>query len=111
MRTIMGTRRDVLVGIGAGAALLTSGVGTVAFAQDATQTAQGKVLKIGVLGVMRGPAASWGLVNRYAAETTAEIYNEQGGVEIGGERYRIEIISIDDQLDPKRAIDGAREFC
>ena len=55
MRTIMGTRRDVLAGIGAGAALLASGVGTVALAQDATQAAQGKVLKIGVLGVMRGP--------------------------------------------------------
>ena len=65
MRTIMGTRRDVLAGMGAGAALLASGVGTVALAQDATQAAQGKVLKIGVLGVMRGPAASWGLVNRY----------------------------------------------
>ena len=110
MKTIMGTRREVLAGMGAGAALLASGVGTVALAQDTTQAAQGKVLKIGVLGVMRGPAASWGLVNRYSAETTAEIYNEQGGVEIGGERYRVEIISIDDQLDPKRAIDGAQSL-
>jgi branched-chain amino acid transport system substrate-binding protein len=110
MKTIMGTRREVLAGMGAGAALLASGIGTVALAQDATQAAQGKVLKIGVLGVMRGPAASWGLVNRYAAETTAEIYNEQGGVEIGGERYRVEIVSIDDQLDPKRAIDGAQSL-
>src|SRR4051812_44128125 len=72
MKTIMGTRREVLAGMGAGAALLASGAGTVALAQDTTQAAQGKVLKIGVLGVMRGPAASWGLVNRYSAETTAE---------------------------------------
>jgi len=103
MTTIMGTRREVLAGMSAGAALLaTSGVSTVAFAQGE------KVLKIGVLGVMRGPAASWGLVNKYAAETTAEMYNEQGGVEIGGDRYRVEIISVDDQLDPKQAIDGAQ---
>src|SRR4051812_12467114 len=106
MKTIMGTRREVLAGMGAGAALLASGIGTVALAQDATQAAQGKVLKIGVLGVMRGPAASWGLVNRYCAETTAEIWNEQGGVEIGGEKYRVEITSIDDQLDPKLALAG-----
>ena len=32
-----------------------------------------KVLKIGMLGVMRGPAASWGLVNKYSAETTAQM--------------------------------------
>ena len=47
-----------------------------------------KVLKIGMLGVMRGPAASWGLVNKYSAETTAQMYNEQGGVDIGGEKPR-----------------------
>ena len=43
-----------------------------------------EVLKIGVLGVMSGPAASWGLVNKYCAETSAQLYNEQGGVDIGG---------------------------
>src|SRR5438128_12304920 len=39
--------------------------------------AQQKVLKIGVLGVMSGPAASWGLVNRYCTEATAQMVNEQ----------------------------------
>ena len=34
-----------------------------------------EVLKIGVNGVMSGEAASWGLVNKYCAETTADIYN------------------------------------
>src|SRR5690606_37212095 len=40
--------------------------------------AQDNVLEIGVLGVMSGPAASWGLVNKYSAEATAQMYNEQG---------------------------------
>jgi branched-chain amino acid transport system substrate-binding protein len=72
--------------------------------------AQEKVLKIGVLGVMKGPAASWGLVNKYSAETTAEMYNEQGGVEIGGQKYRIQIVTIDDELDPKLALAGAQRL-
>jgi branched-chain amino acid transport system substrate-binding protein len=72
--------------------------------------AQEKVLKIGVLGVMKGPAASWGLVNKYSAETTAEMYNEQGGVEIGGHKYRIQIVTIDDELDPKLALAGAQRL-
>jgi hypothetical protein len=103
------TRRDVLTAMGAAAALLGGGAGGAALAQGQAPAAAGgeKVLKIGVLGVMRGPAASWGLVNRYSAETTAEMYNEQGGVDIGGQKYRIEIRSIDDQLDPKLAIAGA----
>jgi branched-chain amino acid transport system substrate-binding protein len=72
--------------------------------------AQQKVLKIGVLGVMKGPLASWGLVNKYSAETTAQMYNDKGGVEIGGEKYKIEIIAIDDLLDPKIAVAGAERL-
>ena len=67
-------------------------------------------LKIGVLGVMSGPAASWGLVNKYSAEATAEMYNEQGGVEIDGEKYMIEVVSIDDKNDPKLAASGAERL-
>ena len=72
--------------------------------------AQQKVLKIGVLGVMSGPAASWGLVNRYCAEATAQMVNEQGGWDIGGEKYRIQVVSIDDQNDPKLSVAGAERL-
>ena len=72
--------------------------------------AQDNVLKVGVLGVMSGPAASWGLVNKYSAEATAQMYNEQGGVEIGGDKYTIEIISVDDKNDPKLAVSGAERL-
>ena len=67
-------------------------------------------LKIGVLGVMSGPAASWGLVNRYCAEVTAKMYNAMGGVDIGGTKYMIEVSSIDDKNDPKLSINGARKL-
>ena len=78
--------------------------GTPAFSQDQP------VLKIGFVGVMSGPNASWGLVNRYCAEVTANMYNAQGGVEIGGTKYRIEVVSIDDKNDPRLAINGARKL-
>ena len=60
--------------------------------------------------MLRGPAASWGLVNKQCAEVTAQMYNEQGGVKIGNERYKIELTVIDDQLDPKLAISGAEQM-
>ncbi|MDR1379729.1 MAG: ABC transporter substrate-binding protein [Synergistaceae bacterium] len=69
-----------------------------------------KILKIGVLGVMSGPAASWGLVNRYCVEASAEMINEQGGFEIGGEKYTIQIVAIDDRNDPKVAVSGAERL-
>jgi branched-chain amino acid transport system substrate-binding protein len=89
--------------------LLAFGVGAVGLAVAGASTgaeAQDKVLKIGQLGVMSGPAASWGLVNRYAAEVHAEMINEDGGVEIDGETYRVEIVSVDDRNDPRVAIAG-----
>ena len=46
-----------------------------------TSQAANKVLKIGHIGVMSGPAASWGLINKYAALAGAEIINEDGGFE------------------------------
>ena len=75
-------------------------LGTVSF--TGSGSAQ-EVLKIGVLGVMSGPAASWGLVNKYCAETSAQLYNEEGGFEIGGKKYKIEIVPLDDKNDPKLA--------
>ncbi|MBV9656441.1 MAG: ABC transporter substrate-binding protein [Acetobacteraceae bacterium] len=87
-------------------------LGTLAAgARIKTARAQGEtedVLKIGVLGVLRGPAASWGLVNKHCAEVTAAMYNERGGVDIGGRRYKVDVTVTDDQLDPKLAVAGAQ---
>ncbi len=91
--------RSLLAAV-AGLALLAAG----------PTAAQDKVLKIGVLGVMSGPAASWGLVNKYCAEATAQMFNEKGGVEIDGEKYKIEIVSIDDKNDPKLSVSGAERL-
>ena len=89
--------------------ILTIAMMSLGFA-DAPANAGNKKLKIGVLGVMSGPAASWGLVNRYCAEAAAEMINEGGGFDIGGQKYDIETISIDDRNDPKNAISGAERL-
>lgn len=72
------TRRAALMGTGALA--LTAAIGA-----PARLRAEGKTLKIGQLGVMSGPEASWDLVNKYSALATTEMWNEKGSVEIGGE--------------------------
>jgi branched-chain amino acid transport system substrate-binding protein len=68
------------------------------------------VLKIGVNGVMSGAAASWGLVNKYCTETTAAMYNAQGGVEIGGKKYKIEVVGLDDKNDPKLSVSNVEKL-
>jgi branched-chain amino acid transport system substrate-binding protein len=75
-----------------------------------TASAADPVLKIGVDGVMSGPAASWGLVNKYCAETTAIMVNAKGGVMIGGKKYKIEIVGLDDKNDPKISVANAEKL-
>ncbi len=101
MSTLKLCRRNFLMGI----AVFVLGTGLAGGSTNAEE-----VLKIGVLGVMSGSAASWGLVNKYCAETSAQLYNEQGGFEIGGKKYKIEIVPIDDKNDPKLAVSGAERL-
>lgn len=63
-------------------------------------------LKIGVLAAMSGFAASWGLTIKYSAEAVAEMYNNEGGIEIDGKKYKIEIVAVDTKLDPRIAKTG-----
>ena len=85
------------------ALLLSAAQGTVAFAEN-------PVLKIGFVGVTSGPAAAWGISNQRSMETRAAWINETGGYAIGGATYDIEIVSFDDQKDPKRAIAGMEKM-
>ncbi len=69
-----------------------------------------EVLKIGFVGVTSGPAAAWGTSNVRSMQTRAAWINETGGVTIGGITYDIEIVTFDDQKDPKRAIAGMEKM-
>ena len=70
----------------------------------------GEPLRIGTLGVTSGSAASWGLISKYAALTSAKMWNAEGGMLVDGVRHPIEIISADTKLDPKIARLGAEKL-
>jgi len=83
---------------------------TLAVSYSAAVFAGNPVLKIGFVGVTSGPAASWGISNQRSMETRAAWINETGGYTIGATTYDIEIVSFDDQKDPKRAIAGMEKM-
>jgi len=91
------------------AAAVVAGIG-VAFGFVGMASAQNAVLKVGFVGVTSGPAAAWGTSNQRSMETLAAMLNEEGGVDIGGTKYDIEIVAFDDQKDPKRAIAGMEKM-
>ena len=69
-----------------------------------------ETLKVGFVGVTSGPAAAWGMSNVRSMQTRAAWLNELGGVKIGDKTYDIEIVTFDDQKDPKRAIAGMEKL-
>ena len=99
-------RRSTLISaaLGAVSALAMTAGGTIA------AHAANKELKIGFVGVTSGPAAAWGTSNVRSMQTRAAWINETGGVKIGDTTYDINIVTFDDQKDPKRAIAGMEKM-
>ncbi|WP_170384330.1 ABC transporter substrate-binding protein [Ruegeria atlantica] len=96
-------KRRNLMKSSAALALAVSVLGSTAWAEN-------PVLKIGFVGVTSGPAAAWGISNQRSMEARADWINEAGGYKIGDTTYDIEIVSFDDQKDPKRAIAGMEKM-
>ena len=88
--------------------VLLAAAASIAFGAGAQ--AENETLKIGFVGVTSGPAAAWGISNVRSMQARAEWVNEMGGVMIGDTTYDIEIVTFDDQKDPKRAIAGMEKM-
>ena len=99
----MATRRSTLTFIGAASAIaITAALTFPTFANE--------TLKIGFVGVTSGPAAAWGTSNVRSMETLADLWNAAGGVKIGDKTYDLDIVTFDDQKDPKLAIQGMEKM-
>ena len=72
--------------------------------------AANKILKIGFVGVTSGPSAAWGTSNVRSMQTLADWWNSSGGVKIGDATYDIDVVTFDDQKDPKRSIAGMEKM-
>ena len=82
----------------------------VALSVFAIEANAADTLKIGFVGVTSGPAAAWGTSNVRSMQTLADMYNSEGGVKIGDKTYQIQIVTFDDQKDPKRAVEGMEKM-
>ncbi len=81
-----------------------------ATAMVSTASAQDKVLKIGSILALSGANASIGKESHDGAQYAARKINEAGGVEIGGETYRVEVVNVDDESKAERSVAGAERL-
>jgi branched-chain amino acid transport system substrate-binding protein len=93
------TRRDLLLtsaGVAAGQTLLR-----------ATAQAAEQELRLGVVGVLSGPAAQWGLALKGAVDLVAAEANRNGLVKIDGNPCRVSVVAIDSKYTAEGAAAGA----
>ncbi|MDB5847980.1 MAG: putative branched-chain amino acid-binding protein, partial [Rhodoferax sp.] len=66
--------------------------------------AQAQTLKIGVIAPLTGGGAPWGLAAAEAPRILADEVNAKGGLEVGGKKYKIEVVAYDDQYKTAEAV-------
>jgi branched-chain amino acid transport system substrate-binding protein len=84
--------------------MLKYGLSALALSLGMMGGAQAQELKIGVLTSLSGAGATWGLAMKGAAELAAEDINKDGGLDVGGTKYKVRIIAYDDQYKSSEAI-------
>lgn len=82
---------------------------SVALAMPGVVIAQ-DTLKIGALVTLSGAGAAWGQALLYGAELAADDINSQGGLEVDGKKYKVEVIPYDDKYQAAEAVTAANRL-
>jgi len=85
-------------------------LGMMLFGAVTLQAAAQETLKIGALVTLSGPGAAWGQAMKNAAELAADKVNTVGGLEVGGKKYRVEVVAYDDKYQAGEAVTVANRL-
>jgi branched-chain amino acid transport system substrate-binding protein len=66
--------------------------------------------KLGMIGVLSGPAAQWGLALRGATELVAAEANAEGGLQVGNQKCKINVVAIDSKYTAEGAAAAANQM-
>lgn len=63
-----------------------------------------ETLKIGVIAPLTGGGAAWGVAAKVGTELAAKDVNDAGGIDVGGVKYQVEVVSYDDKYMAGEAV-------
>jgi len=98
------SRRKFVQATAAGTLAAGAGLSPISIA------ASNRVVKVGMNIPMTGDYASWGLPGLYGCQIVADNINAKGGVDIGGYKHKIEIVSYDHGYDIEKAVQGYKKM-
>lgn len=69
-----------------------------------------KVVKVGSVSDLTSDAAGWGLPAYRGYDVWAELVNEAGGMQVGGDSYTVEVVAWDDEFLASKALTGVKKL-
>jgi len=69
-----------------------------------------ETLKIGALVTLSGSGAAWGQGMLHAAELATDDVNANGGLDVGGKKYRVQVIPYDDKYQANEGVTVANRL-
>jgi branched-chain amino acid transport system substrate-binding protein len=79
-------------------------------AAPTTSAEQQKTVKIGFLMALSGPDSAWITAQLTGLAMWLDQVNDEGGIEVGGENYLVELVKIDTENVPSKALEGAKKM-
>jgi len=73
-------------------------------------TGEAKTLKIGMITSLTGPMAPAFKPMLDAANPMEDLFNNKGGINVGGQKYLIQVVSEDDKSSPPDAVSAATKL-
>lgn len=67
-------------------------------------------VRVGILAPMTGDASTWGRPGYQGCRIWADSLNAEGGIRIGNHQHPVEIVAHDDEYDPAKALQGAKDL-
>lgn len=80
---------------------LAAGISGPASAED--------VIKYGLVSAFSGPAAAWGAMGEVNDQLAIEDINAAGGIDVGGKKYKLELVKYDHAYDPTKGVTVVRQ--
>lgn len=77
---------------------------------DGSKTEGAGTVNIGYTGPLSGPAAFYGKRTLNGVKMAADEINSEGGFEVGGKKYKLNIVSLDDKYLPNEAGANAKRL-
>ena len=73
-------------------------------------TAHAETVNIGFLGALSGPDAGWGLPGLTGNQMFIDEVNADGGLDVCGTRYNLNMVTFDDEATGSKALQGAKQL-